>query len=294
MAQRRGLRRVARPALVLALVAALGTWVVLRLGAGGGGSAPAREAAHHREARHAALAAATLRSADGIDVAAVEAAAATLEGGKPRLYDVAGGVRYAALAVGPTALAPRLADAATRVRDALVASGAELYVNPTHTLHVTVFHASRAEAPVHLDEAQKEAAARKFAGAARGIGAVHLIVERVVLLPTGSLVALLRPPGREEGGGPSPIDELRERCRRAWPDAPAQQAAPLIHTTMGRVVKAPRPGVDFEGVANAVAAASRAVQGARVVLDALWIIEERRINAATLDAPPVVVPLKGR
>lgn len=156
--------------------------------------------------------------------------------------------------------------------------------------HFSVFHASH-----HLDahaaspaEVAEESAAIK--GVARTSCPIEAVIERVVVAPSGVVMALWN-----VRSGTEPAD-LRRRLRRALPRAPAKQIVSdevILHTTLARLLRPPPrestsdeggegegevEGVKVIGTAaarRAAAALTSALCGVQATLPAAWFVHER-------------------
>lgn len=139
--------------------------------------------------------------------------------------------------------------------------------------HFSVFHASH-----HLDphtasrpEAQEEASGIR--SIARVSCPIEAVIERVVVTPSGVVMALWNVRGGTE---PS---ELREGLRRALPHAPKKQIVAddvILHTTLARLLRPPEGEADFgaEAARRATAALTASLCGVQATLPVLWFVHE--------------------
>ena len=94
-----------------------------------------------------------------------------------------------------------------------------------------MFHTAHPSDPRPKDETQIAAELAACRALVAATPALHVEVDRLVLASSGVLLVLLN----EQGLGPSPTDDLRVRCRAAFPDAPKKQRhARVMHVSLCR------------------------------------------------------------
>ena len=195
----------------------------------------------------------------------------------PLPYDVPNGVRLLCIGIegpdGGDALRDALAHVCDTVIEALP-TGWVTHRNPPRSYHTTVFHTGHPSDPRPpkdpYDLAFEVREATQLVGHTPRI---PVIVDRVVMASSGVLLALLTQPG----GGESPTDDLRLRCRERWPGAPARQATYAMHVSLCRVLRT-TPACDereWSEVLGRVREASNAVKGKTATLTTVWHVQER-------------------
>ena len=221
----------------------------------------------------------------GVDRAAVADFATKyeiLEDGTPRAlpYDLPNAVRLLCTKIGGADGGDALRDAAAEACDAFVAvlnesPGYRVHRNPPTSYHSTVFHTGQ---PTEFRPKSKDEVRREVELAAELVGetdAIEVVVDRLVLAASGVLLVLLSSPD----GGESPTDDLRVRCRAAWPDAPSKQATFVMHVSLCRVLEVPSPSEDDESawrrVMERVETLSEGLKGLRATLRTVWHVEEK-------------------
>ena len=219
----------------------------------------------------------------GLDPASIEAAASKYSidertaHATPLPYDVPNGVRLLCTGIegpdGGDALRDALAHVCDTVIEALP-TGWVTHRNPPRSYHTTVFHTGHPSDPRPpkdpYDLAFEVREATQLVGHTPRI---PVIVDRVVMASSGVLLALLTQPG----GGESPTDDLRLRCRERWPGAPARQATYVMHVSLCRVLRT-TPACDerdWSEVLGRVREASNAVKGKTATLTTVWHVQER-------------------
>ena len=180
----------------------------------------------------------------GLDRAAVAETATKYEmydDGRPPLplpYNLPDAVRLLCVGLHGLEGGDDLRDAAAAACDAFVKAlppGYRVHRNPPASYHVSVFHTGQ---PSEFRPKSADAVAEEVAVATALVAAtapVKVVVDRLVLAASGVLLLLLTAPG----GGPSPVDDLRRRCRAAWPDAPAKQTTYVMHVSLCRILEIP-------------------------------------------------------
>lgn len=185
-------------------------------------------------------------------------------------------------------------------------SGDSVWYQDPAVYHFSVFHASH-----HLDakpatpaETRAEAAAIK--AVARSSCPIEAVVERVVVTPSGVVMALWN-----VRGGTEPAD-LRRRLREALPNAPEKQIVAnqvILHTTLARLLRppprrrlSPAGAGDAEsaaGVSDGAGAATRAAAaltaalcGVQATLPRLWFVHESDKLALALNGKYDPHPMK--
>jgi hypothetical protein len=183
----------------------------------------------------------------GLDPCAIAATAAnyywdeTLNRLRAKLYDAPFSVRLLCTAIAGPEGGDALRDAAAEACAEFTAAlppGFRTYQNPKASYHSTVFHTANPSDPRPADEAFIAAELQTCAALVAATPALRVEVDRVVLASSGVLLVLLN----EQGQGPSPTDDLRVRCRAAFPDAPKKQATFVMHVSLCRVETAPAGG----------------------------------------------------
>ena len=164
-------------------------------------------------------------------------------------------------------------------------AGDSVWYQDPNAYHFSAFHASH-----HLDEhaaSTKEATAESSAirSVARASCPIEAVIERVVVSPSGVVMALWN-----VAGGAEPR-AFRDALRIALPRAPAKQIVAdgdIMHTTVARLLRAP-PGTGGEGGDHGTAAAKRAAValtealcGVRVTIPAAWFVHEMHALALAL------------
>ena len=195
----------------------------------------------------------------------------------PLPYDVPNGVRLLCTAIeGPDGgddLRDALARACERFIDALP-TGWIVHRNPPRSYHSTVFHTGHPTDPRPPRDAYDLAfEVREATQLVGGTTPIPVEVDRVVVASSGVLLALLRHPG----GGESPIDGLRARCRQRWPGAPQRQATHVMHVSLCRVLRATPQcdGARWEEVLVRGREVSAEVAGMRARLGTVWHVQEK-------------------
>ena len=195
----------------------------------------------------------------------------------PLPYDVPNGVRLLCTAIeGPDGgddLRDALARACERFIDALP-TGWIVHRNPPRSYHSTVFHTGHPTDPRPPRDAYDLAfEVREATQLVGGTPPIPVEVDRVVIASSGVLLALLTHPG----GGESPIDGLRARCRRRWPGAPRRQATHVMHVSLCRVLRAVPEcdGALWERVLARAREVSAEVAGKRATLGTAWHAQEK-------------------
>ena len=235
----------------------------------------------------------------GVDPAAVAGVAPNYQwiDGTPRAieYEHPDAVRLLCTAIagpeGGDALRDAAASACRRFVDALP-EGYRVYENPPRSYHSTIFHTG---CPPACNFRRKDAnqvvaelaTARALVAATP---ALEMVVDRVVLASSGVLLVLLAQPG----GGPSPTDELRVRCRDAFRDAPSKQATHVMHVSLCRVIAlAPENSQEeWTKVMRVVDQLSDEMRGTRATLRTVWHVQESRFaTAGDVEAGCVVTNL---
>ena len=195
----------------------------------------------------------------------------------PLPYDVPNGVRLLCTAIeGPDGgddLRDALARACERFIDALP-TGWIVHRNPPRSYHSTVFHTGHPTDPRPPRDAYDLAfEVREATQLVGGTTPIPVEVDRVVVASSGVLLALLRHPG----GGESPVDGLRARCRRRWPGAPQRQATHVMHVSLCRVLRATPQcdGARWGEVLVRVREVSAELAGMRAQLGTVWHVQEK-------------------
>lgn len=228
----------------------------------------------------------------GVDRAAVADCATkyeTLADGTPRAlpYDLPNAVRLLCTKIGGPDGGDALRDASARACEAFVAAlppGYRVHQNPPASYHSTVFHTGQ---PTEFRPKSNEEIAEEVALARELVSATPAIpvaVHRLVLASSGVLLVLLSAPD----GGVSPTDDLRVRCRAAWPDAPAKQASYVMHVSLCRILEMPPPPEEsgasassespseaWRRVMERVETLSEGLKGLRATLRTVWHVEEK-------------------
>ena len=159
--------------------------------------------------------------------------------------------------------------------------GDSVWFQDSDLFHFSVFHASHHGAPVPASELEKNDeldAVRRVAAAACPM---DVVVERVVVSPSGAVMALWNV---EAGAEPS---ALREALREALPNAPGKQIVAdraIWHSTVARLLRPPATAGDG-GAAAALAAQNLLTEklcGTRARLTKAWFVHERDTLALAL------------
>lgn len=159
--------------------------------------------------------------------------------------------------------------------------GDSVWFQDSELFHFSVFHASHHGAPVPASELEKNDeldAVRRVAAAACPM---DVVVERVVVSPSGAVMALWNV---EAGAEPS---ALREALREALPNAPGKQIVAdraIWHSTVARLLRPPATAGDG-GAAAALAAQNLLTEklcGTRARLTKAWFVHERDTLALAL------------
>ena len=190
---------------------------------------------------------------------------------------------------GGDALRDAAASACRDFVDALP-PGYGVYENPPASYHSTIFHTGHPTELRPKSPAEVEAEVALARGLVEATPALEMEADRVVLASSGVLLLLLTRPG----GGPSPTDDLRVRCRAAWPEAPARQATHVMHVSLCRVIEAPTTTseADCAAVLRVVRGISDRVRGMRATLRTVWHVEETRIaTCGDVSEGCIVTPL---
>jgi hypothetical protein len=174
---------------------------------------------------------------------------------------------------GGDALRDAAAEACAQFAEALP-PGFRTYRNPPTSYHSTVFHTGHPSdlRPKTAEEVSEELTiCRALVGATP---ALRVEVDRLVLASSGVLLVLLN----EQGNGPSPVDDLRVRCRAAFPEAPKKQATHVMHVSLCRVETAPPVDENtWRAVMQRVDALSERLRGTKATLRTIWHVQEPRI-----------------
>ena len=159
--------------------------------------------------------------------------------------------------------------------------GDSVWFQDSDLFHFSVFHASHHGAPVPASERERADeldAVRRVAAAACPM---DVVVERVVVSPSGAVMALWNV---EAGAEPS---ALREALREALPNAPGKQIVAdraIWHSTVARLLRPPATAGDG-GAAAALAAQNLLTEklcGTRARLTKAWFVHERDTLALAL------------
>ena len=159
--------------------------------------------------------------------------------------------------------------------------GDSVWFQDSELFHFSVFHASHHGTPVPASELEKNDeldAVRRVAAAACPM---DVVVERVVVSPSGAVMALWNV---EAGAEPS---ALREALREALPNAPGKQIVAdraIWHSTVARLLRPPATAGDG-GAAAALAAQNLLTEklcGTRAHLTKAWFVHERDTLALAL------------
>jgi len=159
--------------------------------------------------------------------------------------------------------------------------GDSVWFQASDLFHFSVFHASHHLAPVPASERERADeldAARRVAAAACPM---DVVVERVVVSPSGAVMALWNV---EAGAEPS---ALRAALREALPNAPGKQIVAdraIWHSTVARLLRPPATAGDG-GAAAALAAQNLLTEklcGTRARLTKAWFVHERDTLALAL------------
>lgn len=234
----------------------------------------------------------------GLDPCAIAATAAnyywdeTLNRLRAKLYDAPFSVRLLCTAIAGPEGGDALRDAAAEACAEFTAAlppGFRTYQNPKASYHSTVFHTANPSDPRPADEAFIAAELQTCAALVAATPALRVEVDRVVLASSGVLLVLLN----EQGLGPSPTDDLRVRCRAAFPDAPKKQATFVMHVSLCRVETAPAADDNaWRAVMQRVDSLSARLRGAKATLRTIWHVQEPRIAVCgDLEEGCVVEPM---
>ena len=159
--------------------------------------------------------------------------------------------------------------------------GDSVWFQDSDLFHFSVFHASHHLAPVPASERERADeldATRRVAAAACPM---DVVVERVVVSPSGAVMALWNV---EAGAEPS---ALRAALREALPNAPGKQIVAdraIWHSTVARLLRPPATAGDG-GAAAALAAQNLLTEklcGTRARLTKAWFVHERDTLALAL------------
>ena len=145
--------------------------------------------------------------------------------------------------------------------------------NPPRSYRSPVFHTGHPTDPRPPRDAYDLAfEVREATQLVGGTTPIAVEVDRVVIASSGVLLALLRHPG----GGESPVDGLRARCRRRWPGAPQRQATHVMHVSLCRVLRATPQcdGARWGEVLVRVREVSAELAGMRAQLGTVWHVGE--------------------
>ena len=232
----------------------------------------------------------------GLDPNAIAATAANYEvvdgNLQAKLYDVPNSVRLLCTAIegpeGGDVLRDAAADVCAKFVEALP-PGFRTYRNPPTSYHSTVFHTGN---PFELRPKKKKEVQEELATCAALVGAtqpMRVEVDSVVLATSGVLLVLLY----EQGNGASPVDDLRVRCRAAFPSAPKKQATYVMHVSLCRVETAPATDDEtWRAVMTNVDRLSDKMKGMKATLRTIWHVQEPRIAICRdVEGGCVVTPL---
>jgi len=199
----------------------------------------------------------------------------------PRLRRLPVPVRAVVLPLPPAS--PAVAAMAAAARDALLelCGAPGVWLQDPDAYHLSLFHASHHLQPVPADAAQLRGEADAVAAVMNASCPVSVVLERVVVTRGGVFIAcwnVLR--------GAEP-EALRAALRAALPRAPEAQLvsdAPILHSTLARVLRPPRDDAAASAAALGAAATalSKRLCGLRARLDAAWFVAEHDALALAL------------
>ncbi len=190
------------------------------------------------------------------------------------------------LAAG-SAAAGALASAASEALLALCGPAGVWLQDPT-AYHMSLFHASHHRAPVPATKPELAAEAAAVSAVLNASCPLRVVLERVAVTRGGVVIACWN---LVAGAQPA---ALRAALRAALPRAPAEQLvrdAPMLHATLGRILRPPRARVGGGAMPPAEARAALALTARRLsaalcglvaTLDAGWFVLEHDALALAL------------
>ena len=158
----------------------------------------------------------------------------------------------------------------------------DVYLQDPNVFHFSVFHASHhlEEHAVDADEYRIEA--QSIGNVTQDLCPIDAILERV-FVTTGGVVVAGWNVEKTSRGEPS---QLRRELRQALPNAPQNQLVSdlyILHTTLARIVGAPFPNADGNGIAKRMSQAlTDELCGLELTLAGAWFVEEKHKLALAL------------
>lgn len=163
-------------------------------------------------------------------------------------------------------------------KDGVSGHGDSVWYQDPEAYHFSVYHASHHLAPRRVTPEEERSEAAAIAGACASMCPVRAVIERVVVAPSGAVLALWN-----VVAGAEPAD-LRAALRAALPDSPREQIVKdraILHTTVARLLRPPLGPMGATvrdggaGAARKAAAAMTAsLCGTEATLPVAWFVRE--------------------
>jgi len=163
-------------------------------------------------------------------------------------------------------------------KDGVSGHGDSVWYQDPALYHFSVYHASHHLSPRRVTPEEERSEAAAIGAACASMCPVRAVIERVVVAPSGAVLALWN-----VVGGAEPAD-LRAALRAALPDSPRQQIVKdraILHTTVARLLRPPLGPMGATvrdggaGAARKAAAAMTAsLCGTEATLPVAWFVRE--------------------
>ena len=163
-------------------------------------------------------------------------------------------------------------------KDGLAGHGDSVWYQDPTAYHFSVYHASHHLAEVRVTPEEERLEAAAIAGACASMCPIRAVIERVVVAPSGAVLALWN-----VAAGAEPAD-LRAALRAALPNSPRAQIVKdraILHTTVARLLRpplGPMGAVVRDGGAGAARKAAAAMTaslcGTEATLPVAWFVRE--------------------
>ena len=163
-------------------------------------------------------------------------------------------------------------------KDGVSGHGDSVWYQDPALYHFSVYHASHHLSPRRVTPEEERSEAAAIGAACASMCPVRAVIERVIVAPSGAVLALWN-----VVGGAEPAD-LRAALRAALPDSPRQQIVKdraILHTTVARLLRPPLGPMGATvrdggaGAARKAAAAMTAsLCGTEATLPVAWFVRE--------------------